>query len=80
MIKSDFSKRRLKDTYFYAVFRLFSARNRNKYFFIFLINSTRAIDWRMNCHTSIRKNYGQFLHKGEALTKKKLEIFFVNEV
>jgi hypothetical protein len=29
-----------------------------------LVNSSRAFDWYMNCHTLTRKNYGQFLHKG----------------
>ena len=42
---------------------------------LFMINSTRAFDWFMNCHMWLRKSFGSFCRLMGTLTKKQSKIF-----
>ena len=42
---------------------------------LFMINSTRAFDWFLNCHLWLRKSFGSFCRLMATLTKKKSQIF-----
>ena len=76
--KHDISKRHLKRrilTWFLRFFwpEITSKKfKRNK----FRLNSTLAFEWYINCHTWLRKNFGQFLpNRGDPYHKKKLKFF-----
>ena len=67
--KHDISKRRLKRrilTWFLGFFwpEITSKKFKSN---IFRLNSTRAIDWCMICHISMRKNFDFFFGEGPAL-------------
>jgi hypothetical protein len=71
--KHDISKRRLKRRILTWFLRFFWADTTQKNFGnnIFRLNSTRAIDWCMNCHIWLRKNFGPFLpNRGDLYQKK----------
>jgi hypothetical protein len=77
--KHDISKRHLKRCILTLFLRFFWQEITSKKFKsnIFRLNSTRAIDWCMNCHISLRKNFGQFLPNrwGDPYHKKKSKFF-----
>jgi hypothetical protein len=64
--KHDISKRHLKRCILTLFLRLFWPKITSKKFKsnIFRLNSTRAFDWCMNCHISLRKNFQIFFGKG----------------
>ena len=64
--KHDISKRRLKRRILTWFLRFFWPEITSKKFKsnIFRLNLTRAIDWCMNFHISMRKNFRLFLGKG----------------
>ena len=67
--KHDISKRRLKRRILTWFLRFFWPEITLKKFKsnIFRLNSTRAIDWCMNCHIWMKKNVRLFFGKGPPL-------------
>jgi hypothetical protein len=76
--KHDISKRRLKRRILTWFLRFFWPEITSKKFEsnIFRLNSTRAIDWRIDCPISMRKKfYSIFTIRGEPYQKKGRKFF-----
>ena len=67
--KHDISKRHLKRCILTLFFRFFWPEITSKKFKSnkFRLNSTRAIDWCMNFHIWVRKNFRIFFGKGQKI-------------
>ena len=78
--KHDISKRRLKRRILTWFLRFFWPEITSKKFKSnrFRLNSTRAFDWCINCHISMRKNFGPFLpNRGDPYHKKRRKLFLI---
>ena len=79
--KHDISKRRLKRRILTWFLRFFWPEITSKKFKsnIFRLNSTRAIDWCINCHIWLRKKfYSIFTIRGDPYQKKSRKFFLMH--
>ena len=75
--KHDFLKRTIKRRIFTLFLGFFWPDINSKKFknITFRLNSTRAIDWCMNCHIWLRKYFRHFFDKGPPFGENSAKIF-----